>query len=84
MGCTEVADHVVRIHDVLMRDRVALEGSLFHSGMLGFTSDMRDPLLDFQYDLYTGHPWLSKSVGMLERWAFSHFVRDVDKAFSVR
>ena len=59
MSCHDVPRWLRWLNRSLIEEKVALEGSLFYSGLLGYRHEDRDALLDFQYDLV-------KSLGPLK------------------
>ncbi len=67
MACHEVP-HLLRwLNQKLIEERVALEGSLFYNGLMGYQQSDREDLLDFQRDVLHS---LGHSLGPL-RWGFS-------------
>lgn len=54
MSCHEVPRWLRWLNQSLIEDRVALEGSLFYSGLMGYRRADREDLLDFQLDLLHG------------------------------
>jgi radical SAM superfamily enzyme YgiQ (UPF0313 family) len=51
MSCAEVGNYVRELDKKIMRNRLALNASLFHTGLLAYQPEQRDMLLDFQYRL---------------------------------
>ena len=54
MSCHEVPSLLRWLNLSLIEAKVALEGSLFYSGLMGYDQKDRQDLLDFQYDLVKG------------------------------
>lgn len=76
MSCTEIGQHLTWIHRELMRDRVALEGTMFYAGLLGYDAKDRDALLDFQRDVAERSGLLQSAFGALHRFAQRRLERD--------
>ncbi|NOD99517.1 radical SAM protein [Ruegeria sp. HKCCD6228] len=51
MSCRDVPSGLRWLNRSLIEEKVALEGSLFYEGLLGYDASDRDDLLDFQADL---------------------------------
>lgn len=77
MSCIEVGDLLRWFHDRMTQQRVALEGTLFYPGILGFDAKDRDALLDFQRDVAMGHPMIRRVFKWLAGWARRRLERDV-------
>jgi hypothetical protein len=82
MSCDEVGDHLRRLDHQLMRHRVALNATLFYSGMLGYRPEHREVLLDFQQRVATEHPRIAGAFDWLNRWVDRRLRRDVAKCFA--
>ncbi|HEY2518121.1 MAG TPA: radical SAM protein [Polyangiaceae bacterium] len=79
MSCTEIGAHARRIHRRMADERVALEGTLFYAGLLGFDARDREALLDFQRDVWTGMPLLRLTMDRLGAWAQKKLEADVER-----
>jgi tRNA A37 methylthiotransferase MiaB len=84
MSCAEVGNHIRRLDQRLMRQRVALNATLFYAGTLGYRSEQREALLDFQQRVATRHPWIERVFDAANRWVDRRLRRDVARCFADR
>ena len=56
MSCCEVCNHVRELDSRLMKNKIALNATLFYPGMLSYEPDHRETLLDLQRRAATRHP----------------------------
>lgn len=84
MSCTEVGRHVRDLDRRLMRDRIALNATLFYPSLLAYTPDLRDPLLDFQQSAATGHPILERAFDLAHGWLDRRLERAVKGCLAIR
>ena len=82
MECTEVGEHIRRFHRRMAEDEVALEGTVFYTGLLSFDARDREHLLDFQRDVSRRHPVVRWTVGRLNAWAQRRLERDARRTFA--
>lgn len=82
MSCEEVGNHVRRLNKRLMRQRISLNAVLFYSGLLCFEASDREALLDYQYRVADGHPWIEKGFDLANRWVDRRLRRDMAHWFS--
>jgi hypothetical protein len=77
MSCTEVGRHMRWFNHAMMEERVALEGSLFYAGVLGYRASDRGPLLDFQRDLARGGHSIRAAARTAGAWVQRRLEGDV-------
>jgi radical SAM superfamily enzyme YgiQ (UPF0313 family) len=82
MSCAEVGYHVRDLDRRLMRDRVALNATLFYPSLLGYTPELREPLLAFQQRAATGHPLLKRAFDLAHGWIDRRIERAVRRVFN--
>jgi radical SAM superfamily enzyme YgiQ (UPF0313 family) len=82
MSCAEVGNYIRRLDQRLMRNRVALNATLFYTGMLGYRLEQREALLDFQQRIVTRHPWIERTFDAANRWVDRRLRRDMARCFA--
>jgi hypothetical protein len=82
MSCTEVAGHVEWIGRRIAEEKIALEGTLFYEGLLGFDARDREALLEFQKDVYTKHPLARRIFSRLNAWVQRKLDLDVARVLA--
>jgi anaerobic magnesium-protoporphyrin IX monomethyl ester cyclase len=84
MSCTDVGNHVRRLNNRLMRERVSLNATLFYSGLLNFQPTDREALLDFQQRVSESHSLMRAFFNMAHRWVDKRLQKDVRRWFTER
>jgi hypothetical protein len=79
MSCADVGNHVRRLDQRLMANRVALNAALFYGGMSRFEASQREALLEFQRRVAENHGLLRSAFGAVHRWIDRRLRRDVAK-----
>lgn len=74
MSCDRAAGSLRWLNQTLIEERIALEGSLFYQGLMGFQPEDRDALLNYQADLLSHHGWL-RTGGAVAQSVLSSMVR---------
>jgi len=77
-----VGRHVRELDRRLMRGRIALNAALFYPSLLAYTPDLRQPLLDWQQRVASGHPLLERAFDRVHGWIDRRLERAVRGAFS--
>jgi radical SAM superfamily enzyme YgiQ (UPF0313 family) len=68
MSCADVGNHVRDLDRRLMRNRIALNATLFYPALLSFHPEQREALLDFQRRAAAGHPLLRLGFDLANHW----------------
>ena len=76
MSCTEVGDHVRALDQRIMRNKVALNASLFYPWILAYSPRLRDSLLHLQQRVADKHPALTAAFDLLNRWVNQRLEND--------
>ncbi len=84
MSCHEVPKWLRWLNQKLIEDRVALEGSLFYSGLMGYQHADRGDLLDFQYDILQSLGALRPGFGMAHRTLRGILRVDINRKLALR
>jgi radical SAM superfamily enzyme YgiQ (UPF0313 family) len=71
MSSTEMGNHVRSLHRILMSEKIALHGALYHHRLLDYRPDERATLLEEQRQISAGTP--------LQCWLFDRLNAFVDK-----
>jgi hypothetical protein len=66
----------------IMRNRVALNASLFYQGMWNYDPARRQALLDFQRRVSGNHALVRSLFGLAHRWVDRRLRDDVDRHFT--
>ena len=74
MSCDRAARSLRWLNQTLIEERIAMEGSLFYQGLMGFQPEDRGALLDYQADLLNHSSWL-RAGGSLAQSLLSSVVR---------
>lgn len=81
MHCADVVAHMEWLHQQLVGQRVALEGTLFYEGMLRYDAADRDDLLAFQHDAQHHAPGWRAGIGGVRRLANRRLRKDTARVF---
>lgn len=82
MSCADVGNHVRSLDQRLMTNRVALNATLFYSGLLGYRRQQREGLLDFQQRIVTRHPWVGRGFQVAHGFVDRLLRRDVARCLA--
>ncbi|OAI52183.1 hypothetical protein AYO44_16715 [Planctomycetaceae bacterium SCGC AG-212-F19] len=82
MGCDEVGNHVRRLDQRIMSNRLALNAVLFYAGMLHFDASQREGLLDFQQGVVTNHALVRSAFDVVHQWVDRRLRADVARHFA--
>jgi radical SAM superfamily enzyme YgiQ (UPF0313 family) len=84
MACTEIYDHVERIHAAAMGEGLSLEGTLFYKGIQGYDASARPALLRFQRDVRASGSFVRAIFAWAHRWVKARLKSDVARVLGAK
>lgn len=81
MSCSEVGNHVRKLSRDIMLSKSSLEGAVFYGGIMHYRPEDRPALLDYQYQLATRYPLVTKLFDKVNRWIDKKLGKDVAQYF---
>ncbi len=82
MDCSEAAESARQLNQKIVENKLSLDASIFYQGILSFRPNMRDDLLDFQYESYSSNVFLKNIFFKIHSWINKKLKKDLNKFFA--